>query len=143
MRRKRCSGCKVFKDESEFCKDRSRPDGLNHRCRPCNRLHVQNIANKQKKQFGYSEYRRRRRKYELSHYYGITVNEYNRLVEQQKDKCAICHGKPEACLAVDHCHETNKIRGLLCRKCNSALGLFDNNPIHLKNAIKYLVKHSA
>jgi hypothetical protein len=136
--KKRCSQCKFPKDESEFCKDRSRPDGLNHRCRLCNRSHVQNIAAKQKKQFGKKKYRRRRRKYELTHYYGISVEDYAKLVKNQGDKCAICGTKPEAYLAIDHCHETNRVRGLLCRKCNSAIGLFDDDIHKIENALMYL-----
>lgn len=135
---KRCSKCKFPKDESEFCKDRSRPDGLNHRCNLCNTSHVQDIAARQKKQFGEKEYRRRRRKYELTHYYGISTEDYANLVEKQGDKCAICGTKPEAYLAIDHCHKTNRIRGLLCRKCNSAIGLFDDNPLRIQRALDYL-----
>ena len=138
--KKRCSRCKLPKDSSEFCKDKSRVDGLNHRCKLCNRLHVQGIAKKQKKQFGKIEYRHRRRKYELTHHYGITSEYYDSLVKVQNDKCAICETKPEPYLSVDHCHITRKIRGLLCRKCNSALGLFNNDPSILQNAITYLTK---
>lgn len=136
--KKRCSRCKLMKDFTEFCNDKSRVDGLNHRCKPCNRLHVQTIAEKQKKQFGEAEYRHRRRKYELTHYYGISPDDYQILVERQKDKCAICGRKPEAYLAIDHCHNTNQVRGLLCRKCNSAIGLFDDNIQKIENALMYL-----
>ena len=136
-----CSRCKTNKDLSNFCKDKSRWDGLNHRCNTCNTRHVQNIADRQKKHFGKEEYRRRRRKYELTHYYGISTAEYDAMVKNQNDKCAICGDKPEAYLAVDHCHETNQIRGLLCRRCNSAIGLFDDNIIKLQNALTYLTKN--
>jgi hypothetical protein len=101
-------------------------------------LHVQAIAIKQKKQFGKEEYRRRRRKYELTHYYGITIKDYDELAERQNNKCAICGLNPEVYLAVDHCHVSGKIRGLLCRKCNSAVGLFDNDPCRIEQAMKYL-----
>lgn len=135
---KRCSRCKTLKDESEFCKDRSRPNGLNHRCKPCNRTHVQEIAVRQKQQMGKAEYRKLRRKWELPHYYGITAEQYTSLVEQQNNQCAICGKNPETYLAVDHCHRTGKIRGLLCRRCNSAIGLFDENQTTIRNALQYL-----
>lgn len=137
---KRCSKCKLPKPIGDFCKDKSRKDGLNHRCNSCNTLHVQEIAERQKKQFGKIEYRRRRRKYELPHYYGITSEEYHKLVEQQNNKCAICGRNPETYLAVDHCHKTHQIRGLLCRPCNSAIGLFNEDPVRIQNALNYLFK---
>jgi hypothetical protein len=77
--------------------------------------------------------------------YGITLEEYNKMLEIQDHKCAICniteseikHGR-NTYFAVDHCHNTGKVRGLLCYKCNSILGFINDNTEHLKNAIKYL-----
>ena len=72
--------------------------------------------------------------------YGINLNEYNLLLEKQNYKCAICesyyhngHG-----WHVDHCHRTNKIRGILCFNCNSGLGQFKDSELLLQKAIKYL-----
>lgn len=79
--------------------------------------------------------------------YGTTVEEYNLLLERQSMVCAICKKKETSVdkrtgltkrLFVDHCHATNKIRGLLCQKCNFALGLFEDNLSSLSNAIEYL-----
>lgn len=80
--------------------------------------------------------------------YNLSEEELILLVEKQDCKCAICNkelnitrspkeGK-SADLCVDHCHDTNKVRGLLCRDCNFALGLFRDNINNLTNAIKYL-----
>ena len=77
--------------------------------------------------------------------YGITLKDYDRMLEEQNHKCKIC-GKSETAivggikpmLSVDHCHETKKVRGLLCSACNRALGMFKDSPEILKNAIKYL-----
>lgn len=71
--------------------------------------------------------------------YGITLKDYETLEKSQNGVCKICQ-KPEKGkrLAVDHCHETGKIRGLLCQKCNRALGMFHDDPQLLKKAIKYL-----
>ena len=65
----------------------------------------------------------------LKRMYGIDVDEYNTLLENQNNVCAICKKECESGkrLAVDHCHESNKVRGLLCTKCNTAIGLFDNS----------------
>ena len=73
----------------------------------------------------------------LKWYYGITKEQFLILRKQQKNKCCICRAlliKP----CVDHCHYTNKIRGLLCPKCNSLLGFAKDNVKILQNAIKYL-----
>ena len=74
--------------------------------------------------------------------YGLTVKDYDDMCEKQKGLCVIC-GKPQCMknttrLSVDHCHNTNKVRGLLCSKCNSGLGFFMDNKQNLLNAIKYL-----
>ncbi len=80
--------------------------------------------------------------------YGITVEEYEALYQKQRGKCAICkaaaggvkHGKP-ILLSIDHDHETNTVRGLLCSKCNFAIGLMDDQPLRLRRAAAYLEKH--
>ena len=66
------------------------------------------------------------------------------MLESQNGICAIC-GNLETIqkshLSVDHDHKTNKVRGLLCRECNRALGGFKDNRILLQSAINYLLKH--
>lgn len=73
--------------------------------------------------------------------FGITLSDYNKMMEAQKDRCAICGIHNSDCkrsLAVDHCHTTGRVRGLLCGKCNSAIGLMNESTEVLKNAISYL-----
>lgn len=80
--------------------------------------------------------------------YDLSEEELVLLVNKQECKCAICNKElnknvsnsenKDADLCVDHCHVTNKVRGLLCRDCNFALGLFKDNINNLTNAIKYL-----
>jgi Recombination endonuclease VII len=71
--------------------------------------------------------------------YGITLDDYNRMLETQAGKCAICStttaGKKGQAFAVDHCHVTNQVRGLLCIKCNARLGWYE---AHSANVAKYL-----
>lgn len=84
------------------------------------------------------------RNWSLKHKFGITQEEYNKKFIDQKGKCAICH-RPQSefkkGFAVDHDHLTRKIRGLLCTRCNPALGAFQDDINILKNAIKYLENH--
>lgn len=75
----------------------------------------------------------------LKNKYGITLEDYKCMFEAQDGVCAICEESEEGrLLAVDHCHETNKVRGLLCGSCNRALGLFKDDPILLSRAKEYV-----
>lgn len=88
------------------------------------------------------------RGYQLKKRYNIEEQLYFELVEKQNNLCAICKqpetyqvkGKNIQPLSIDHDHSTGKIRGLLCRKCNMALGLFNDNILQLNKAIAYLKK---
>lgn len=71
--------------------------------------------------------------------YGLKVADYEWLLERQNDRCALCHEKPKGGrLYVDHDHTTNKVRGLLCPRCNMGLGAFKDHPELLRAAIVYL-----
>lgn len=126
-------------------------DKIRYRCRPCHnrRNRMYNKADPEK-----SRQRRARHaasgKYRLravTRMYNITKEEYLLLVHKQNNCCAIClepekdvdkrSGMPRN-LAVDHCHDTEKVRGLLCAKCNKGLGLFKHNVNYLLSAVKYL-----
>ncbi len=73
---------------------------------------------------------------------GITLEEYDRLYEEQEGGCAVCFGKCETGrrLAADHDHKTKKIRGLLCMRCNTFIGKADDDPTLLRLAAEYLEK---
>jgi len=74
--------------------------------------------------------------------YGITKDEWNSIMESQNHKCAICGfsdtKNKRFFPLVDHCHKSQKVRGILCMTCNSGLGSFKDNIELLKNAISYL-----
>ena len=69
----------------------------------------------------------------------ISPEEYFLALENQDWACLICKEIPKR-LYVDHCHETGRFRGLLCLKCNSGLGMFQDSPARLQTAIEYLAK---
>ena len=69
--------------------------------------------------------------------YGITKLEFEKMEKKQNGVCAICFGKTKK-LHIDHCHKTKKVRGILCARCNLALGLFGDQIKYLENAISYL-----
>jgi len=73
--------------------------------------------------------------------YGITLDDYNKIFANQDGRCAICNIHEQESgkiLCVDHCHDTGKVRGLLCGKCNAGIGLLGDNPENLINAANYL-----
>ena len=74
--------------------------------------------------------------------YGITMDEYNKMLESQKGVCFICSMpcKSGRSLSVDHCHKTGKVRGLLCVSCNNGLGRFNDSIELLQKSINYLEK---
>jgi len=87
--------------------------------------------------------------YVLKYKFNLTLEEYHKMYADQNGSCAIC-GKSVTLYAetkdlssvacVDHCHTTNVVRGLLCNKCNTGIGMLEDNINTLKNAIKYLEK---
>lgn len=83
--------------------------------------------------------------YDLKRQYGITLDQYNEMLEKQGGVCAMC-GRPEKSmikgkvinLAVDHCHETGRVRGLLCSNCNIGIGNLRHDVELLQKAIEYV-----
>lgn len=75
--------------------------------------------------------------------YGVSDEQYQRMLVAQDSRCAICGRKQEDLkasrgLAIDHDHATGKVRGLLCGKCNTAIGLFDDSTERMVAAIRYM-----
>lgn len=83
------------------------------------------------------------RRHVLKKEYGLSLEDYNYMLEKQGGVCAICKQlcSTKRSLAVDHNHVTGKIRSLLCRDCNVALGLMKENPELLRDAACYLEQH--
>ena len=87
----------------------------------------------------------RSRKQNLKSMYGITLEDYQLMYTKQNGKCAICdtwcEDKGKMGLVVDHCHNTKKVRSLLCTHCNKGIGQFRESISFLQNAIAYLTKY--
>lgn len=86
------------------------------------------------------------KKWRLKREFGLTLDQYEIMLEKQGGTCAICDQPPQdtghvRSLCVDHDHDTGKIRELLCSNCNKALGSFKDSPTILKQAAAYLEKH--
>lgn len=138
-----CGTCKTEKSLGEFYgKLQNSPNGVSgttwvgtsSECKPCLRarrkLYVINNPDKVKN-------------LELKRSFGITLGQYNEMFSMQNGCCAVCNrhqSEFKLALAVDHCHMTQKIRGLLCMHCNQGLGQFQDSPNILLSAIQYLAK---
>lgn len=72
--------------------------------------------------------------------YGITKEDYDLMLLEQNNQCAICKNILDKEIHIDHCHKNIKVRGILCGKCNKGLGQFNDNIEYLTNAINYLTK---
>lgn len=87
---------------------------------------------------------RSRRRWKLRRY-GVTIEDYMQMFDAQGGKCALCGSDPDKRrhhdFAVDHCHESGVVRGLLCHRCNVGLGHFQDNPVLLMAAAEYLERH--
>lgn len=84
------------------------------------------------------------KRYRLARRYGMTLQEYDAMLESQNGKCAICNCPPSEGrdLCVDHNHETGKVRGLLCDLCNKGIGQFGDSAERIESAMLYIKKHN-
>lgn len=119
-----CSRCKqAFPATDEFFyRDRGY---LQYICKPCKRHDVTNFRLQQR--------------------YGIDLDEYERLLASQDGGCAICgeaYCQDGRKLHVDHDHSTGEVRGLLCHRCNTAIGLLKDDPNVVTKAVAYLKSSS-
>ncbi|MFI6406517.1 endonuclease VII domain-containing protein [Streptomyces sp. NPDC050548] len=113
---KHCRGCGEVKPHSEWHRKNSAPDGLASCGKAC------------KAAAGPAGHLRRK--------YGLTPAELDAMVAEQQGICCICLVAPAE--HVDHCHETGRVRGVLCFSCNAALGQFKDRPDVMRRAATYL-----
>jgi hypothetical protein len=124
---KTCGICSVSMDSSLFFKSKNTTSGFSIYCKSCYAIRYKS--------------KDRARRYMLKQKYNITHDEYLSMFYQQGGVCDICQEPKDDELCVDHCHESGTVRGLLCHKCNKALGLFKDNLASLKRALNYIKKH--
>jgi len=150
---KKCNTCKRDLEISLYNKHPHGALGLRGSCRNCENIKRQNYifnnedARKRKieweREYRKSpEYARRKLGYRLKANYNMTLTEYDEICEKQGGVCAIC-GKPNKGgkrLRVDHNHDTDEVRGLLCDYCNIGIGCFFEDKTALSSAINYLNK---
>jgi hypothetical protein len=133
---RRCFRCETIQPLENFAKDGSRDGKAHHSgyaysCKSCMRVYAKQWRAKKLAANPYAD-----KDYKLRKAYGIGYDAFQFMMKSQDHVCAICGDSKR--LGVDHCHQSKRVRGLLCDSCNRALGLFKDNPQILANAIKYL-----
>lgn len=121
-----CCGGEFPATREYFSPNKLGRHGLMPKCKPC-----RNKLNKE-------AYPERTREYNYIWKYGLTLEEYNSLLDSQDGVCAVCGGPNKRAMVIDHDHETGEIRGLLCDSCNRGLGFFSDDPDLLSKASEYL-----
>lgn len=153
-----CRSCGETKPKLSFYAHRSTLDGRANYCSECAKHHQREWNNKNRERIREGNARRRSDPATLKRYnhqrrrkwlqlYGLTPGDYNALLESQGGTCAIC-GQPgqtwgENNLHVDHDHDTDEVRGLLCGKCNVGIGMLGDNAESIRRALAYLEKPPA
>jgi Recombination endonuclease VII len=146
-----CYSCRTIKPLADFNSDASMPEGKGYLCKVC--AVAKQRAARQRNPIPHraevSRWRHKNPELRLEHFfkykYGLPRGGYAALLQSQGGLCAICREPPAEGkrLCVDHCHETNAVRGLLCNSCNTAIGHLRHSEALLLAAIKYLAKSSA
>lgn len=137
---KRCPKCMDIKPFADFSSVKIRLDGCKDRCRACDRIQRNSLTPEEDLRV-----KERNKCNRLRRRFGVSLVEYRRMSKEQKDLCAICENPEKTknrSLAVDHCHRTGKIRGLLCTSCNPAIGALGDSPELLRKAAAYIEKHA-
>lgn len=134
-----CSSCynmSIYNSNPEF-RERQKKNARKYYQNNKPRFYELNKASKLRNP---EKYKEAARKYHLKKTYNLTIEELNSMIEKQNGKCAIC-GNPDFGKkgpSVDHSHSTGKIRGILCGRCNKAVGLFLDDTGVMNKAIDYI-----
>lgn len=153
---KKCSRCGVPKKVEEFHRRRLSSDGRQPACKVCLKP-IQAALNKKykvrraraKKEYAKKhpeinaksviKYLKGHPDHRIKRLYGLSSEQFEEMKKKQRGCCAICRLPEKLC--VDHDHQTDEVRGLLCRKCNAAIGLLSDSSDIASQAVEYLKSH--
>lgn len=135
METKRCPKCKKYLSREHFYKSYWNESGSP--CRSCNAVRLKTMRENYPERFVAAQ-----RRYNIKQRYGIEEADYQRMIIEQEQCCAICgrhvlNQTKKNRLCIDHDHKTGKVRGLLCGGCNAHLAVLENKGF-IKEAIRYL-----
>ena len=150
---KQCTKCKVKKELAAFYKSTKAKTGLCSSCKECHNIANKNWRNKSQNYI--KEYKKKKllsdpdwlKRNKLWFRYGLTLEDYNKRLNDQNNSCAICLSPFDLSSkgtspCVDHCHVTLYTRNILCFNCNVLLGVSKENTAILGRAIAYLNKYA-
>ena len=148
--KKPCPKCGERKPLGDFGKSTRSPHGISTYCKPCtNQMQVDRRATPEGAQAhrdGSKKWREanndRHKDNNARWKYGVEHGTYDTVLAKQGGVCAICKttepGNGMERFAIDHCHGSKLVRGLLCNSCNNGLGRFKDDPVRLRKAADYL-----
>lgn len=142
MSTKKCNRCEKIKALSEFFKDKdNKTDGHYSVCKTCKGESVKGWRENNREQYnaGMREYRLKNYQKMRLQRYKITPEKYESMLMAQNYRCAICKKLTMALkrpLAIDHCHDSNRVRGILCYNCNRGMHYIDDANF-MEKALKY------
>jgi hypothetical protein len=142
---KECTNCGITQFLEFFSRRELKNDGTYRYRSQCKKCTATNNLNRYYAKGGKETQAHRSRKHNLKKY-GLSIEQYDKMVEDQQGKCKICKASEnirDFKLFVDHCHSTGNVRGLLCHNCNAGLGHFRDSQDILQAAIRYLNESSS
>ena len=132
---KQCRDCGIIKEYANFYKFARNKDGLRNICKQCWPKTVLT-----QREIDPIRAAKDQRKSRLKSKYGLSLDDFNKMVETQDGKCCVCM-KAVKRFHVDHSHVTGRVRGLLCGGCNTGIGLLKDSSDICLSAYNYLEKH--
>jgi len=133
---KKCSRCQIEKELTEFSKDKRLASGIGAQCKQCvNERHgIWYEANKDLA-FTLTKDWQKRNPDKVKYYsrtrdlrrYGLERSDFENMLDLQEGKCNVCLKEFLSTPCVEHCHKTKKVRGLVCKHCNTSLAWFEKN----------------
>lgn len=134
----RCTHCREIKPTTEFYPSKTAASGRHPWCKPCTRAYNREYIKRNPEANA-----ARARKSRIKAIYGITWQQRDQMIADQDHRCAICREPftDSKTTHQDHCHKSDKLRGILCYSCNTGLGNFKDSPQRLAAAIEYLRRY--
>lgn len=146
--KKYCPTCKQVKNLSEFSTMKTRSGVASH-CKKCTsewgKKYGKTNEGRQKRKALYQKHKEKQLDQKMRKKFGISLQEYEVMLDKQGRKCMICGRTPEEngkALAIDHDHKTGKNRALLCSSCNICIGFIEKNALNISKIATYLTTHN-